>query len=911
MTFMKKLTLILLLVGFSNIVWGQIRYNNFNQSETDDEVSYGLPKQYEIEEIEISGAEYLDHNALISLTGLKIGDKIKIPGDDISSAIKKLWEQGLMGNVAIYATKLEFGKVSLRIELTERPRLSKIIYKGVTKTQEGDLDEDIQLIRGRVLTDAILKNAELTVKKFFVNKGFLNTEVNISRIQDTVTFNSVQLLIDVDKKKKVKIHNISFEGNNIISGSKLKKKLKSTKEYARVSIFKTLFNEAFTFKGHKAKYLLDTDKELKKKDVNEFINDNFKLNFLNGSKFIKSDFEEDKAALVTYFNSKGYRDAKVIGDTIYNYDDKSIDVHIKVEEGNQYYFRDIIWSGNYVHDDALLGRILGIKKGDVYDMELVNKRLNYNPQGADVSSIYLDNGYLFFTVNPVEVRIENDSIDVEMRINEGTQATINRVIVKGNDRTNDHVILREIRTLPGQKFSREQLIRTNREIAQLGYFDPEQIGMVPIPNPADGTVDIEYSVVERPSDQIELSGGWGGYYGFVGTLGLVFNNFSIKNIPDRSKWHPLPVGDGQKLALRVQANGRAFQNYSFTFTEPWLGGKKPNSFTINLTRSLQRIRTYETDEEGNPIRDENGNLVYPPNFNDFNGSLKLSGISVSLGKRLRWPDDFFFINNSISFYNYDLDNFNNQLGFSTGVSNNLTFNTTISRNSAGPSTMYPTTGSTLSLGISLTPPYSIWNDIDYETADNATKYRMVEFHKWMFDAKFYTAVVGNLVIETRAHLGFIGSYSDKAGIGPFERFVMGGSGLGGQNFLVGNDIIGLRGYEDNAVTPPNYNDGFLNPDEIRGGVVYNKFSFELRYPLSLNPSATIYVHTFGEAGNNWPTYRDFNINNLYKSAGFGARIFMPAFGLIGIDWAYGFDRLPGQSSISGSQFHFTIGQQLR
>ena len=910
---MKKVILGIVCILTVNVLSAQIRYKNDRRNRSNEQISYSTPKQYEIAEIEVTGVEYLDHNALISLSGLKVGDKIKIPGDDISNAIKKLWGQGLMGNVAIYATKIENGKISLRIELTERPRLSKIIYKGVNKTQEGELDDDIKLIRGRVLTDAILKNTELTVKKHFVEKGFLNTEVKVSRVKDTLAFNSVQILIDVDKGTKVKINKIYFSGNENFSEGKLKKKLKSTKEHPRIGIFKTVFSELFSLNKSKIKSLADSSVKVSGQEVKGFINDNFKLNFFSGSKFIKSDYEDDKKALIEFYNSKGYRDATIVTDSVYAHNSKTININFEVEEGKKYYFRDIIWAGNYVYDDNTLGRVLGIGKGDVYDLELVNKRLNYNPTGADVSSLYLDNGYLFFTIDPVEVRIEDDSIDVEMRIHEGTQATINKVIVKGNDRTNDHVILREIRTLPGQKFSREQLIRTNREIAQLGYFDPEQIGMQPIPNPVDGTVDIEYTVVERPSDQIELSGGWGGFFGFVGTLGLVFNNFSIKNITDRSKWHPLPVGDGQKLALRVQANGRAFQNYSFTFTEPWLGGKKPNAFTINLTRSIQRIRTWESDADGNPIRDSNGELIFPRGLNDFNGSLKLTGISVSLGRRLRWPDDFFFISNSINYFVYNLDNFGQQLGFSTGVSNNLTFNTTIARNSAGPSTMYPTTGSSISLSMNLTPPYSVFNDIDYENADNATRYNLVEFHKWMFDAKFYTQIVGNLVLESRAHLGFIGSYTRKAGIGPFERFVMGGAGLGGQQFLVGNDIIGLRGYEDNAVTPPNFQptSGLLEPEDIRGGVVFNKFVFELRYPVSLNPSATIYVLGFGEAGNNWGEYRDFNINNLYKSAGVGARIFMPAFGLIGIDWAYGFDTLPGQTQASGPQFHFTIGQQIR
>ncbi len=904
---MKKIIVILICVFTTDLAFSQIRYN-YNKNKS-TEISYSSPKEYEIAEIKVEGAKYLDHIALVSLSGLKVGDQVKVPGDDITGAIKKLWKQGLMGDVAIYASKIEGSKIYLTIKLTERPRLSKIEYSGINGTQETDIDDKIKLIRGRVLTDAIIKNTELTVKKHFVEKGFLNTAVKISRKKDTTLFNHVKLFVDVDKKNKVKINSVTFEGNENFPDSRLKKKLKSTKEHARVGIFKTVYRSIFA--KNKIEKLAKVNKT-NEGTFKTFLNDNFKLNFFNGSKYIQSDFKDDKAKLIEFYNSKGYRDAKVVTDTISNFDSKTIDLKVYVEEGNKYYFRDIIWEGNYVHKDETLRKILGITKGDVYDLELINKRLNYNPNGADVSSLYMDNGYLFFNVQPVELRIEGDSIDVEMRINEGTQATINKVIIKGNDRTNDHVILREIRTLPGQKFSREQLIRTNRELGQLGYFDPEQIGMNPIPNPVDGSVDIEYTLVEKPSDQIELSGGWGGAFGFVGTLGLVFNNFSIKNIPDRSKWHPLPVGDGQKLALRLQANGKRFQNYSFTFSEPWLGGKKPNALTISVNKSIQRTRTYYREEDGvTPLRDTNGQLIYPSSFNDFNAGLKLTSLSVGLGRRLRWPDDYFFIQNSLSYSIYDLNNYdlvrdpsgNIENNFSNGKAHNFTFNTTIARNSAGPNPMYPQQGSSLTLNMSFTPPYSVFNNLDYANASQKEKFKNIEYHKWMFDAKFYTKVIDKLVIESRAHFGFIGSYTDKAGTGPFERFIMGGSGLGGQNFLIGNDIIGLRGYEDNSVIPIN--------SEFRGGVAYNKFSMELRYPISLNPSATIYVLAFGEAGNNWGSFKDYNLGDLNKSAGFGARIFMPAFGLIGIDWAYGFDTLPGQTQPSGAQFHFTIGQQLR
>jgi outer membrane protein insertion porin family len=527
-------------------------------------------------------------------------------------------------------------------------------------------------------------------------------------------------------------------------------------------------------------------------------------------------------------------------------------------------------------------------------MEKVNERLNFNPNGPDISSLYMDDGYLFFSVNPVEVRIEGDSIDVEMRVFEGTQATISKVIIRGNDRTSDHVIRREIRTLPGQKFNRSLLIRTQRELSQMGYFDPEQIGLNPIPNPAEGTVDIEYTLVEKPSDQIELSGGWGGNFGFVGTVGLIFNNFSIRNIPHMENWRPLPVGDGQRLALRIQANGKQFQNYSITFSEPWLGGKKPNSLTVSLSRAIQR----------------NVNIFTSETF----GELKLTSATVGLGRRVKWPDDFFTLTNSLRFQKYELTDFSiSRLGFSTGDANSIVFNTTLARNSID-NPMFPREGSSLSLSVDLTPPYSNWRDIDYENAPNEVKFKWVEYHKVMFDASFFTRVIGDLVINARAHLGFLGSYNEKTGIAPFERFFLGGDGLGNQNFgIIGTDQIGLRGYENQAITPPRYsidNRG-LNSDEVDGGVAFTKYVVELRYPVSLNPSATIYVLGFAEAGNNFYTYNDYDPFNLFRSAGVGARIFMPAFGLIGIDWAYGFDTVPGQTEPSGAQFHFSIGQPIR
>ncbi len=848
-------------------------------------INYGNPKEYEIADIEVKGTAYLDQTALVSLSGLRVGDNIKVPGEEISTAIKKLWKQGIIGNVEIFASKIEGNKIWLTIELTERPRLTKFIFEGVSKTQIGELEDKIDLVKGKVLTDAIEKNTELTVKKYYIAKGFLNVDVNVTQQKDTILRNSVALNIAVDKGRKVKIRNINFDGNEHFSSSKLRSQLKSTGEAPRFLVHKDLLARGLNLlKPKNAKEFVTKSHEMSKQDLKEYLSQHVNVNIFKSNKFIESDFEDDKVSLITFYNSKGYRDAEILTDTVYGIGDKHLNIDISVDPGNKYYFREVKWAGNYIHDDETLDRILGISKGDVYDLELVNKKLNFNPNGPDISSLYMDNGYLFFSVTPVEVGIENDSIDLEMRVYEGAQATIDKVYVTGNDRTNDHVIMREIRTLPGQKFSRAELIRTQRELAQLGYFDPEKVNPVPIPNPVNETVDIEWSVEERPSDQVQLSGGWGGAFGFVGTVGLQFNNFSLKNIPHFEKWRPLPIGDGQKLALSIQANGRRFQSYNLSFSEPWLGGRKPNSFGVNFNYSVQRNLNIRT--------------------NEIFGSLKVAGMTVSLGRRVKWPDDFFTVSNSISFLQYNLFNFGRSLGFDSGVSNSFTFNTTIARNSVD-QPMYPRQGSQVSLAVAMTPPYSLWRDIDYATADNATLYKLLEYHKWNLDFKYYLKLAGNLVLAPRVHFGFIGSYTSKAGIGPFERFQLGGDGLTGQNFLLGTDVIGLRGYENNSIVPRDVEAG------IDGGVAFNKFVMELRYPVSLNPSATIYVQAFAESGNNWNNYQDFNPYEQFRSAGLGVRIFMPAFGLLGLDWGYGFDTLPGQLERSGPQFHFSIGQQIR
>ena len=898
---MKRILVIAMFLCVAFDTWAQFRRGRERDSQPVQEgtLNYANPTEYTIAGIEVTGLEILDKNAMISISGLKVGDKIKIPGDAISGAIRKIWKYGLVGDVTINVDRIEGSNIYLIIELAERSRLNAFYFTGISKAQESGLKEDLNLIRGKIVNDAMVRNTELAVRKYFVKKGFLNTEVKVVQELDTLN-DGIKLRIDVDPKSKVKINKISFVGNENITDAALKKRLKKTKEHPRLTLHRTLLTTLF-----KPKKYLGKPYDVNWRGVKEFINDNVKLNIFASSKFIQTEYDADKQKIIDFYNTKGYRDAEIVLDTVYRHNDRTINIDFTIHEGPKYYFRDIIWTGNYVYTDNQLSSVLAIGKGDVYNNELIQRKLQFNPKGLDISGLYMDDGYLFFRINPVEVAVAGDSIDVEMRIFEGEQATIDEVTISGNERTSDHVIRRELMTVPGQKFRRSDIIRTQQSLSQLGYFAPEKVNPNLQPNQADGTVDIEWQVEEQSNDQIELSGGWGGYYGFVGTLGLTFNNFSLRNIPHLSNWKPLPVGDGQRLQMRVQANGRQYQSYSFSFTEPWLGGRKPHSFTVSLNSSVQRsIFSFY-----GPV----------PDPTDETPTLKVNSITVGLGRRLEWPDNYFTLTNSVSLMKYTLNNWysaSGGLGFSDGDANSVTFNTTLSRRSVN-EIMYPSQGSEISLSLTLTPPHSMWRDLNYSTASNAEKFSWIEYHKWMFDAKYYLPLDSKkkLVIEAKAHFGFIGSYTDKAGIGPFERFFLGGDGLAGgfNSFLLGQEIIGLRGYENNTVTPPLYaNYGKVGiGDNVQGGIVYDKLGIELRYPVTTGSAATIYGFAFTEAGNNWGSYEDFNPFKLYKSAGFGARIFMPAFGLIGLNWAYGFDTLPFATEPSGSQFHFTIGQQIR
>ncbi len=854
--FVKKLLIAsLILTALATRVQAQVRIGVGMPSApvgtapvTNEVIDYANPKEYTISGLTLKGTRFLDPNSLLSLTGLRKGDKIRLPGEAQGGAIRKLMDSGLLFDVRMMASKVDGTNIWLQFNVLERPRLFQIAYTGVRKGESESLKEKVKLTRGKIITNTDIKNAQLAVRRYYIEKGYLNAKVKVTTIPDS-TRNNATMRIFITKGEKVKIDNIEFAGRDEVAESALRSKMKNTKQLR----FGRLFSP---------------------------------------SKFIPKKFEEDKGKLIDYYNKLGYRDAVIEKDCVINNGGNTIGLKLNLSEGKKYYYRNINFEGNFIYTSAQLRSVLNINKGDVYNPEELDKKMNGNP-GQDLSSQYMDDGYLYYRAEPVERAVVGDSIDLDIRITEGKQATINRIILNGNTKTSDHVVMRQIRTLPGQKFSKTAIIRTQRELSTLGYFDPEKIGITPVPQP-DGTVDIEYNVEEKPNDQIELSGGWGGYIGFVGTLGLTFNNFSARNITNLSAWRPLPAGDGQRLQLRFQANGRQFQTYSATFTEPWLGGRKPNALSVSLSHTIYKQFQSYYSTTGPPI-----------------GSYTNTAITVGLGRQLKKPDDFFSLSNSISYQQYDLNNidiFYN--GYRNGVSNNFTFNTTLSRNSID-QPQFPRNGSSFTLSGSFTPPYSAFRGKDY-TPDAANPYKFVEYHKWMFDASWFQTAVGKFVLNARAHMGFLGSYNARTPIGPFERFVLGGSGLAGQGqFALAQDIIGLRGYPDRQVLTLDNNRTASGNETRQGGVVYSKYVAEVRYPVSLNPSATIFVLGFVEAGNNWASYKQYNPFDLRRSAGAGARIFMPAFGLIGIDYGWGFDAIPGIQKAGTGQFHFTIGQQFR
>lgn len=824
----------LLLLLFALPSYSQIQLGN-----VEDSIDYSSPKEYELGGVTVSGVQFLDESVLITLTGLNVGSKYKIPGDKISAAIENLWKQGLLSDIKVVATKIVDKRIFLEFRLQERPRLSKFSFDGVSKGEADKLREKLQLVKGKVVTENLIQMSINQVKDHFIEKGFLFIDVKVTTERDsTAGANSQLMRISVSNKHRIKINQVILSGNQEFSDKKLKRKMKGSKERAWYKIF-------------------------------------------SSSKYSDEALEKDKEKIVASYNTKGFRDAAIVSDSIVKHNKKSIDLYVKIAEGHKYVFRNITWIGNTKYSTETLNQILSISKGAIFNQQKMEEGLFLSQSGRDVSSLYMDDGYLFFSVTPVEVLVTGDSIDVEMRIYEGKQAIVNKVTVVGNSKTNDKVVLREIRTQPGQLFNRSDIIRTQRELAQLGYFDQEKLNVNPKPNPADGTVDIEYIVEERPSDQLELSGGWGGGAGVVGTLGVSFNNFSLRNIAKKNTWTPLPSGDGQKLSIRFQSNGRYFQSYNMSFTEPWLGGKKPNSLSVSLFRSVQTDGLKKDD----PARSD----------------LIISGASVGLGRRLKWPDDFFSLYHELSFQNYSLNQWSGTFLFTDGSSNNLSFQQTISRNSVD-GFIWIRSGSQMSMNIQLTPPFSLLDKkTDYATASYNKKYKWIEYHKWKFSGAWYKSL-GKFVLYNKAQFGFLGYYNKDIGQSPFERFYLGGDGLSGYS-LDGREIIALRGYQNNSVTPR------INGNTV-GGTAYDKFTMELRFPISLNPSATIYALGFIEGGNNFMGMKNFNPTSLKRSAGMGVRIFLPMFGLLGLDWGYGFDDIEGSKASSGANFHFTIGQQF-
>ena len=818
------------------------------------------PREYILAGISIEGVSFLDHEVVIQKSGLQRGEKIAIPSDKISKAISKLWDQGLFSEVVIFKEKVQGSNLFLRIKLKERPRMSRYSFSGISKSDADQLRDDLDLYSGKIITEAMKMKVKNISRNFFIGKGFLKSSATISIKNDTLINNSKILKIDIDKGLKFKINEIIIEGNSSLSDEKIKRLMKETKERKWYRFYKR-------------------------------------------SKFQYSLFDQDKETIISKYNEIAHRDAKIVSDTIFDFDENSINLILKIEEGNQYFIRDIQWSGNQKYSSGLLDTILGIKKGDLYDQTSLETKLFMNPNGNDISSLYMDDGYLFFQVTPIEKKIENDSVDLEIKVYEGKQARIKKVNVTGNTKTSDHVILRDMYTHPGDLFSRDAIIRTQRQLAQNGYFDPEKLGVNPMPNPTDGTVDIEYVVEERPNDQIELSGGWGNN-SLVGTLGLTFNNFSARKLFKKGSWSPLPAGDGQRLSIRAQSSGYFFQSYNMSFTEPWLGGKKPNSFTVSAYHSLQ---SYDRKFINDSVDSEGNNVVNP-----YRRLIKITGVSVGLGKRLKWPDDYFSVYYEAGYQYYNLQNFGNVFSFSDGFVNNPYVQWRISRNSID-QPLYPRSGSSISLSIkSSVYPYSrINNFTDHSTLTDQEKYKFLQYNKFKFTSSWFTPISKDkkLVINARLGFGLLNGWNKNLGAPPFERFYLGGSGLSGFS-LDGREIIALRGYDEQTIS------------SNTGDRLISKYTLELRYPVSLNPSATIYLLSFLEGGNSWNDYKKYNPFKVKRSAGIGVRIFLPMFGLLGLDYGFGFDPLdPGaagevnhnaqiQSNGYRGQFHFTIGMNI-
>jgi outer membrane protein insertion porin family len=867
------------------------------------------PTQYTISHINVTGTTF-DPNLIISISGLAVGEKLLLPGsDDFASAITNLWKQNLVSDVEIYLTDLKGKDLSIEIHITDRPVLANFKFKGIGKTEADDLTKKLDIKKGQVtrVTEGFKVSAISIIDKFFVDKGFRNVDVKINEVKDTKAENAVNLLFIINKNGKVRINNIFLAGNQEVSDLKIKKKMKGTHEKSRLTLFPTEdVNVYDSTKGDRLsfnKYLGQSGYLIPTKTL-ELIDPYFRFKLLSSAKFNEKKYLEDKNKILSYYNSLGYRDAAILADTTYNTVNGDLDVAIKLAEGHRYYFGNITWKGNTKYSDSILSLILGIKKGDIYDAETLNKKLGVTPSpdgGGDISSLYQDDGYLFFQIHPVETAVYNDTIDHEIRITEGPQATIGKVEIAGNDKTKEYVIRRELRTIPGEKFSRQKIMRTIRELSGLGYFDPEKISPGIVPNQADGTVDINWNLVEKSSDQLELSAGFGGGIGLTGTLGVTFNNFSIYNIFNKKAWDPLPVGDGQRLSLRGQSNGKQFRSYNFSFTEPWLGGKKRNPFTIS----------YYNTKYANAYNPLTG--YYDRRYAD-SSYIKTTGFSVSLGKQLKWPDDYFILQYQLNFLQYKLKKYNIFPGLYDGTSNNASLKITFARSSAGPNPIFPTGGSNFTFSTELTPPYSLLRG--GKTLSVNDQYKWIEYHKERFTAQWYVPIGQargaekdkQFIFYAAAKFGFMGKYSASAVASPFGRFQLGDAGLSNNYGLLGYDIIAHRGYPvyDNS-------DPKVNPDKSQATnffTIFNKYTLEMRYPFSTAANSTIYGLAFFEAANGWYSFKDYNPFKLRRSVGLGMRFYLPMFGLLGFDYGIGIDRItPGGGLKGAGKFTFMLGQE--
>lgn len=794
-------------------------------------------KKYLIGGIAVSGQQTISEQSILIFSGLNNGQRIKIPGDKLSSAIKKLWSSKLFSHVDVYVTKMDGDVVYLEISVQELDKVGQVTITGLKKSKLEDVQKEIEFKEGAMLTENLITTTKNYIQDKFKEKGFLQTKVTITTRKDTALTNTQDALIVVDKGKRIKIKNIRFHGNTAISDKKLKKKMKKTKEKGLTRLF-------------------------------------------SPSKFVEDLYQEDLDKVVEHFQEKGYRDALVVKDSMSWNDDNTINLDIFMNQGERYKFGQITFLGNSVFTDQQLMSILKIEQGVTYNGKALNERVygDGTPESQDITNTYLDNGYLFSRVNAVETSAENNTIDLEIRIIEDEPATIRKVTVKGNDVTNDHVLYREIRLRPGDLFSKSEIVRSIRELGQLGFIDAENIVPDVQPNFADKTADIEFSVSEKGSSQIELQGGYGGGT-FVGTLGLSFNNFSAKNLFNLDEYKPVPRGDGQSIALRLQIS-KFYRTYSLSFSEPWWGGKKPKGFNFSIYNSSQ--------------------FGYNPLTNDVDKDqlLDIIGASVGLSQRLKWPDDFFTLSTSLNYQRFKLKNYTiSSFDFNNGVSNNFNFAMNFGRSSAGPNPIFPSGGSQFNVLVKLTPPYSLFDDRDYTDLPDEEKYKWIEYYKVVFTGRWYSELYKKLVLMSNAEFGFLGHYNDQIGAPPFERFYVGGDGMQTGRFD-GRTTIALRGYPNSSLSSQT------------GGTIYQKIAFELRYPITLKPSASIYALSFLEGGNSWNEFEEYRPFTLKRAAGAGIRVFMPAFGLLGVDFGYGFDTIPGTNQISGWQTHFIIGQQF-